>query len=240
MFYTVAMARSTPDPEPPRLAPRREPPRRRTSLSVAEIVSAAIEVMDEQGVAALSMRRVADRLGTGPASLYVYVRGKDELLELVYDELVGQVSLPAKPDPKRWRAQVHQLLGDLRAVLMSHRDAALASLGRLPTSPNVLAGAESLVAVLRAGGLSDRAIALGFDQLILYVSACAIEAGVYTSAGMTDDQVNAYFTAAHEYFAALPQARFPVLRSIAAEMFGHDADERFHFGLDVLLDGLAK
>ena len=67
---------------------------------------------------------------------------------------------------------------DLRDILAAHRDAALAGLGRVPTSPKTLAAAEVLVAVLRAGGLSDRVIALGLDQLVLYVSAFAFETGL--------------------------------------------------------------
>ena len=131
-------------------------------------MAAAIEVLDEAGVVGLSMRRVADRLGTGAASLYAHVTGKEELLELVFDELVGQVPLP-EPDPKIWREQVRQMLRDLRGVLISHRDAALAGLGRIPTTPKALVAAERLAATLRAGGLSDRVIALGLDQLTLYV-----------------------------------------------------------------------
>ena len=80
-------------------------------------MAAAIEVLDEAGVVGLSMRRVADQLGTGAASLYAHVSGKDELLELVFDELVGQVPLP-EPDPTIWREQVRQMLRDLRAVLI--------------------------------------------------------------------------------------------------------------------------
>jgi AcrR family transcriptional regulator len=210
---------------------------RRTALTVEAIVAAAIEVLDEAGVVGLSMRRVADRLGTGAASLYAHVTGKDELLELVFDELVGQVPLP-EPDPKIWREQVHQMLRDLRAVLISHRDAALAGLGRIPTTPKTLAAAETLVATLRAGGLSDRAIALGLDQLALYVSAEAFETGLMEHGGMTPEDAERYFEDVHAFYRRLPADRFPVLASIADEMTGPDGDERFEFGLDVLIAGL--
>ena len=92
-------------------------PTRRTALTVEAIVAAAIELLDEAGVAGLSMRRIADQLGTGAASLYAHVSGRDELLELVFDELVGQVPLP-EPDPKIWREQVRQMARDLRRVLI--------------------------------------------------------------------------------------------------------------------------
>jgi AcrR family transcriptional regulator len=188
-------------------------------------------------VAGLSMRRVAEHLGAGVASIYAHVSGKDELLELVFDALVGQVPLE-EPDPRRWREQVHRMLWDLRNILASHTDAALAGLGRLPTSPQTLAAAETLAATLRAGGLPDRVIALGIDQLMLYVSACAFEAGLFQRGGLSPEQLERYFADAHAFYAALPVDRFPVLTAVAPDMFGHEADERFEFGIRVLLAGL--
>ena len=94
---------------PRRLARHSERPGRRPTLSLDAIVAAAIAVLDEAGVTGLSMRRVAEHLGTGAASLYGYVSGREELFELVYDELVGQVPLPT-PDPEHWREQVFEML----------------------------------------------------------------------------------------------------------------------------------
>jgi AcrR family transcriptional regulator len=204
---------------------------------VDAIVAAAIEVLDETGVAGLTMRHVAERVGTAAGSLYVHVANKNELLELVYDALVGQVSLP-EPDGAIWREQVHQMLGDLYDVLASHRDAALAGLGRIPTSPQTLTAAEALVAVLRAGGLSEQATALGLDLLILYVSAHAFEAGLLEHSGMDPAEIGRYYADVHSFFEALPHERFPVLASIAPDMTGHDGPARFRFGLDVILSGL--
>jgi AcrR family transcriptional regulator len=204
---------------------------------VEAIVAAAVAVLDEAGVAGLSMRRVADQLGTGAASLYAHVSGKDELLELVFDELVGQVPLP-DPDPKIWREQVRQMARDLRTVLISHRDAALAGLGRIPTTPKSLVAAERLASVLRAGGLSDRVVALGLDQLTLYVAAEAFETGLMEHGGMTPEQVERYYEDVHAFYLRLPPDRFPVLASVVEDITGPDGDERFEFGIDLLIAGL--
>jgi AcrR family transcriptional regulator len=225
-------------PPPPRRVSRKpKATPRRTGLSVESIIAAAIAVLDEAGVAGLSMRRVADQLGTGAASLYAYVSGRDELLELVFDELIGRVPLP-EPDPERWREQVHESLGDLLEILTSHRDAALAGLGRIPTSPKALAGADRLAAVLKAGGLSDRTVALGLDQLLLYVCACAFERGLFEHSGMTQEEIDEYFAEIDRFYAALPAERFPALAAIGEEMAAYDGEARFSFGLDVLLAGL--
>ncbi len=204
-------------------------------LSVPVIVAAAIEVLDEAGFAGLTMRRVAERLGTGAASLYAHVSGREELLELVFDALVGQVKLE-EPDPARWREQVHRLMRDFRDILASHTDAALAGLGRVPTAPQTLAAAEVLTGVLRAGELTDRVIALGFDQLVLYASASAYEAGLYRKADPAE--LEQYFAGVHAFYASLPRDRYPVLTSLAPDMTGVDADDRFEFGLSVLIAGL--
>jgi AcrR family transcriptional regulator len=234
----AAGARGGALPAPPRRVSRRpKPSPRRTGLSVESIVGAAISVLDEAGVAGLSMRRVADRLGTGAASLYAYVSGRDELLELVFDELLGRVELP-EPDPETWREQIHQMADELLETLTAHRDAALAGLGRIPTSPKALAGADALAGVLRAGGLSDRTVALGLDQLLLYVCACAFERGLLEHSGMTQEEIDQYFAEIDGFYAALPAERFPVLASIGEEMAAYDGEARFRFGLDVLIAGL--
>jgi len=200
-------------------------------------VAAAIEVLDDAGVAGLTMRRVAERLGTGAGSLYAHVSGREELLELVFDELVGLVPLP-EPDPERWREQVTQLCTDLRDVLTAHRDAALAGLGTIPTSPRALAASEALGAVLRAGGISDTGVVLGFDLLMLYVAAFSFEAGLRQNLGVDDAEIERYFAEAHAFYAALPAERFPVLASLGPLMTGHDGDDRFAFGINVLIAGL--
>ncbi len=227
----------SPLPEPPRLPRRPAVKPRRSGLSREAIIAAAIAELDESGAAGLSMRRIAERLGTGAASLYAYVSGKDELLELVFDELIGQVAVPV-PDPTRWREQLITTLTDVHAVLASHRDAALAGLGRVPTTPLALRGAEALVAVMRSGGLSDEVAALGLDQLTLFVTASAFEQSLYDHGGMTEAEVSDYFADVHAFYRALPADRFPVLSSIADELTRHDGDARLRFGLDVLIAGL--
>jgi AcrR family transcriptional regulator len=204
---------------------------------VEQVVAAAIAVLDEAGVAGLSMRRVAERLGTGAATLYAYVSGRDELLELVFDELVGSVPLPSASDPERWREQVMTAMRNLHAVLVSHRDAALAGLGRIPTTPNTMAASEAMGTVMRAGGLSDRAIALGLDAMMLYVCASAFEDSMFDRT-MSPGELRAYHESVHEFFAALPPDRFPVLTSLIGPLTGPDGEERFDFGLDVILAGL--
>ena len=102
------------------------------------------------------MRRIAAELDTGAASLYVYVKNRDELLWAMFDRAAGDALPLAAPDPERWREQVHDLLGNFLKALESYPGLA----GALPVGPpatdNALAGAENLLGVLLAGGITPR------------------------------------------------------------------------------------
>ena len=224
-------------PPPPRLPRRQQPPARRTALSVEAIVGAAIDVLDEAGVAGLSMRKVAQRLNTGAASLYAVRVGQGRAARA----RVRRARRPggaSRARPRRWREQLIELLRDFHDVLVSHRDAALAGLGRIPTTPRALVAAEAVVGLMRAGGLSDRVIALGVDQLILYVAASAFEQSLYEHGEMSSEEVERYFEDVHAFFSSLPPASFPVLASIADDIVGFDGEYRLQFGLEALVAGL--
>ena len=160
--------------DPPQDAQRRSP------LSREAIVAAALKILRAESIDAVSMRRVAAELGTGAASLYAHVANKDELLELVFDEVVGEVPLP-EPDPARWQEQLRTVWTDSHAALARNGDIARVALGRVPMGPNALRIAEATMAILRAGGVPDRAVAWAVDVVGLYVAANAVEGAVHTA-----------------------------------------------------------
>src|SRR5579875_291805 len=161
--------------------------RRRRALSQEVIVDAALEIVDREGLDALTMRTVAHALGTGPASLYAYVGSKEELVELVVERVIGEVRIGGEPDPARWSDQLKETAREMRRVFASHGDLARASFGRIPVGENALRGGEWMMAVMRAGGLSDRVTALSVDLLSLYVMGVAYEDGL--SRGTEPEQV---------------------------------------------------
>src|SRR5262245_38091757 len=97
---------------------RAEPPGRET-LSREQIVRAAVDLLDEEGVAGLSMRKLAARLDAGATSLYWHVQTKDDLLDLVIDEAYGEVDVP-DAELAGWRAGVTLFAHSLRATLLRH------------------------------------------------------------------------------------------------------------------------
>jgi AcrR family transcriptional regulator len=224
-------------PEPPWSSRRAKPPAR-PPLSRETIVDAAMRILGSHGIDGLSMRRVADALGTGPASLYAHVSGKEELLELMLDRLAGGIAVP-DPDPDRWREQVKECVRAIYREFVAHPGLAAANLGKIPTGPGTMATMDRFLGLLRAGGLPDRVVAYAADILPLYATAYAFEQGIYAER-MTAEEGARYLDEIAAYFAALPAERFPNITALREDLFaGGEGDERFEFGLEMLVAGLA-
>jgi AcrR family transcriptional regulator len=226
-------------PAPPWRSPRKTATPARQPLSQDLIVDTALGILRADGLDGLSMRRVAQELGTGPASLYAHVSNKDELLELMLDRIAGEIAVP-EPDPARWQEQIKEVARDSRRVWISYRDISRVSLANIPTGPNQLAIAEAQLALMRAGGVPDQVAAWFVDRLALYIDADAFEGSIYAARlrdGWDPDQ---YFSRIHGYFAGLPAERFPHLVAMADTLVAGDDDERFEFGLDLIVRGLAS
>jgi AcrR family transcriptional regulator len=215
-------------PDPPWWRRREEQPRDRKPLTRDAIVDAGLKLLERDGLQALSMRRLAQELGTGAASLYWHVGDKEELLALLLDRIVGRQETP-EPDPERWQEAVKELGRSARRLMNAHRDSAQLSMGRVPAGPNSLPVLERSLAVFAASGLPPRVIAFAADLFALYVGAFAFEESVQAPGNV--DELG-------EYFRALPPDRFPTLTRLADDLIAGDTDERFEFGLELFVRGL--
>ena len=223
-------------PQAPWLKPARAP-RTRVQLSREVIVDAALRLLDRDG-AGFSMRRLADELGVGAGAVYWHVANKEQLLQLVFDRVMGELPMP-EPDPSRWREQVKQGARDERDMMTRHPGIAQLSFGRIPVGPNAVRYMEWHLSLLRAGGLSDRVAALAGDMIYLYIGAFSFEECLGLAVPNPEDaSPRDFIRQLREYFASLPADRFPNLSELAGELTSGGPDERFEFGLDVLLDGL--
>lgn len=227
-------------PEPPWSPPRRRRPAK-APLTREAIVDAAMRVVDREGAAALSMRRVAEELGTGPASLYWHVANKDALINLIIDRVAGEIHLP-EPDPDRWQEQLRDWLLEVRKAFDRHPGVAALTLGRVPVGPNLVRFTEWTLSLLRGAGIPDRIAAFSGDLLALYLGATAYEATLAPTTSPTGEPLSTEETVAmvRGYFASLPADQFPNVLATLDELFSGDADERFELGLDVILRGLAS
>jgi AcrR family transcriptional regulator len=180
----------------------------RETLTRDQVVTAAIAIVDSEGFDALSMRRLAQRLGTAAPTLYWHVHSRDELLDLLVDEVTGEV-LVAMGSPVGWRASMACLAVALREVLARH-PGVVPILGlRPPAGANAGAALDRLLGALRDDGFSGTDAALAAVTLTEWATAFAVFEAQGRAAGGS--------AAA----AGLPSA-----------------DERFTFGLEVLLDGI--
>jgi AcrR family transcriptional regulator len=230
-------------PPPWQRLPDRPARRRREPISRGAIVEAALRLLDRDGLDALSMRRVADELGTGAASLYWHVGSKDGLLDLVFDRVIGEQQIP-DPDPKRWQEQLKEVARAQRDASLRHPYIVRISIGRIPMGPNALRYSERVLAILRAGGAPPRLAVQGLLLLISAVNGFTLdETGVgEPGCGPAPDQADQADPAGliRDYLASLPAARFPNLVELADEYAVPDAGERFELLLDIFVDGLAR
>lgn len=229
-------------PPVPRLPSRSAGPRRaprERALSRETIAAAALAVVDAEGLDAMTMRRVAEELGTGAASLYAHVSGKEELVELVIDRVLGEVELPPAEAGTGWQEQAKRGVRAIRAAFGRHRDLARASFARIPLGENALRASEWILSTLRAGGLPDPVAGLAVDVLALYATAHAYEDSLYAGEPVSEEELGRFVSEMRRYFASLPADRFPNVVALAGPLTAGDGDERFEFGLEVLVRGLA-
>jgi AcrR family transcriptional regulator len=203
----------------------------KTPLSQEAIVDAALAILTAEGLDAVSMRRVATALDTGPGSLYVYVDGRDGLLTAMFDRIVATVDLET-PDPSRWRAQLHELLERMRGALVAHPGMAAATMVDPPRTEVSLRVLENLLGILLAGGLDAQDAAWAADILAAQVTYSAIEAQLRR----TDPSALVAEITAN--FARLPAADFPLITAHAAQLVAGSVDERFRFAIDAVIDGV--
>lgn len=207
---------------------------RRRTLSQDLIVDTALDLLGKGSLESVSMRRVAMELNTGAASLYAHVGNKEELHELMLDRLLGTVEVP-EPDPKRWQRQLKDVASAQFAVLTSYPGIARVGMETtVPTGPNALLLAEGSLAILRAGGLSDRDAALGFDMLALQVAALAVEASADAGAEVAERSAEI-----GQYMAARA-AEFPNLLAVGRFLGESTVEERLDFAVESLLAGLRR
>jgi AcrR family transcriptional regulator len=239
LLWRTPGARTGPGPKP--------------GLSVDAIVAAAIAVADADGLAGLSMRAVAERLGVTAMALYTYVPGKDELVDLMYDG--AHAELPVRDDlGEGWRTAVTSWATDLVRCYLRHPWALQVSFARPVLGPNEQAVVEALARILRQAGL-PAAVARRVVSLLFYVvrgtaQAVAESRLAAAAGGASEQEWWSGRVAALRQVAPDVAQRFPASAWLAGAGAAHrrgdattpylerEAMEAFTVGLTVLLDGI--
>ncbi|GLY95293.1 TetR/AcrR family transcriptional regulator [Actinoplanes sp. NBRC 103695] len=235
MARTPQRRRDARHQQPPAQAPavRRGPSGgTKKPITVDAIVDAAFRLIAEEGYDALTMRRLATELETGPASLYAHVVNKDDLGELLIGRLCARIDLP-EPDPRTWRQQITGICAQLRDEYLRYPGISRAALAIVPSNLETLRVAEGMLATLLAGGVAPQTAAWTADALGLYVNAYCLEHSLRTrdDPGLMDrDELLGRF-------AALPDT-FPQTRRYATELTAGDGHDRFDFTVALMIGGL--
>jgi AcrR family transcriptional regulator len=225
----------------------RERPSRRapTDLSVDRIVRAAIDLADTEGLAALSMRRVAQTLGVGTMSLYTHVPGKGELLDLMLDTVHGELTHPERPDHD-WRTRLTHLAHARWQLYLRHPWLLQVATTRPALGPNVIATYDHELRAVDGIGLTDLEMDAVLTLVTGYVHGAvrpAVEAAQATGrTGLTEQQ---WWQAHAPYLEkALDPRRYPLAARVGTAAGQHhqaatDPTSAFTFGLARILDGIA-
>jgi AcrR family transcriptional regulator len=179
------------------------------------------------------MRRLAAALDTGAGSLYVYFRNAEHLYAALLDELLSEVDLSPAGLEGAWQDRLASVLGSYTKVLFEYPSVARLSVFTRPSGPNSLRLLETLLALLDEGGVDAAAAAWGSDLLVQYATATAAEHGTRDEQpGTADDSDMAHA------LAEVSADVHPRLHELREALVAGEGQERFRWGIDVLLAGL--
>jgi AcrR family transcriptional regulator len=208
--------------------------RTREALSRERIMRAAVGIMDQEGVDAVTMRRLGRELGVEAMSLYNHVRDKEEVLTGIIESVMMEFGLPASEGD--WLRRIRSMAVEFRRVLLAHPHVIqlIAEHHGPPASPDGFLPVEVALSTLRAGGLSPQDTIHAYRALVGYVMGyVTLETGGLWSEDPEDDpwpQQEAFFRAFAE--------RLPTTLEMLPYLQECDSDAEFRFGLDILLEGL--
>ena len=197
-------------------------------LHRADVLSAALDLLDAEGLDGLSMRRLATRLDVQVSALYWHYRDKQALLDAMAEQLMEGV---ADIDPVRpGLAQLAELGRRPRSALLARRDGARVVSGTYVRRPNTLRFGDTAVRAALAAGIPAEEAGLAFFTLQDYVLGHTIE----------EQSRNELLSSRAEPPDQAPEVaeQYPAIRVAIEHWAATDADVRFHYGLDVLIDGL--
>ncbi|WP_084103277.1 TetR/AcrR family transcriptional regulator [Demequina sp. NBRC 110056] len=205
-------------------------------LSPARIVDAALGLADRDGIGALTIRALAEELGTKPMSIYHHVAGKDQLLGLMVESVFDEMGLP--DERLDWKDAVRDRCLSARAVLVRHPWAVpLLESGTTP-GPVSLRHHEAVLATLARGGLPLPLMAHAYAVLDSFIYGFAIqESNLPVQGGEGSDELAA------EISQAFDPEQYPMLVRLTVEHVmqpGYSFGSSFEYGLDLLLDGLER
>lgn len=196
------------------------------SLTTADLATAALAVLDREGLPALTMRAVAKELGMATMALYRYVRDRDELEVLVADQVFAAIDT-SLPEGSDWRERMTLLMANIRDGFSAHPAAVPIVLRRRQSSVESLRVMEAMLAVLTEGGFTGRARVVAQRTLVAFLIGYLQNKHYAPLRGQGTIVL-----------ADLPAERYPHLAQTAGQAKDMSADDEFRGGVEIVLRGL--
>lgn len=211
-------------------------PAPRGQLNAERILEAAMDLADRVGLDGVTIRRLAEDLGTKPMTIYYYLPSKDAIVDGMVEEVFAQITLP--PEDLPWTDALRVRCRSAREVLHRHPWAAPLMESRTPPGPNSLRHHDAVLACLRRGGLSWAMTAHAYAILDSFIFGFAFEEAILPATSG-----DAMTELAAEVTAGFDAADYPTMAAFTMEHVlqpGYSFGVSFDFGLDLIIDGLAR
>lgn len=209
---------------------------RRQTLTRERVVQGAVELADEIGIEALTIRKLAEALGTKPMTIYHHVPSKDEIVDGMVEIVFSEIATP--PEDEDWKPAMRIRCVSAREVINRHRWAAPLMESRTSPGPENLGHHEAVLACLRRGGLSWQMTAHAYAVLDAFVYGFAFQ-----EATLPSQMDGEFVEVARDIAAAFDPESFPHLVGFTVNHVfqpGYEFGDSFAFGLDLILDGLER
>jgi AcrR family transcriptional regulator len=208
-------------------------------LSRERIISAAVELIEREGVDALSMRRIAAQLGSGVMSLYNHIPGKEALLDGVAEQVMSGIDFSTDPDAS-WEDQVRSQARAFRQMARTYPRCTMVVVSRPATSATELRPIEHALATLRGAGFGSEDAIKVVRTFVAYVAGSllrevGVAPGLVPQRPLSQDQA----VLQADRPIGLDPADFPQVTSMSEELLHRDHDADFEFGLDLLVRSVA-
>jgi len=218
---------------------RSSKPGPRRTLTESAIMDAALDLLDEGGVSAASVRGIAARVGVAPNAVYTYFPDKAAVVKAIVEHLLGQVDLAVFSDRNvPWRQRIESLALELRERLTAHPGAVNLMIGGPMDGPRALALNEHLMETLRDSGLDAGEAARASYLLIVYVFGSIALETAELGGGPGGRSEGERIASRLEGFSAIPAGSYPLSAGAASVMAGYISTEQYTWGLHKMLDGI--
>jgi AcrR family transcriptional regulator len=215
--------------------------RRRSGLSRVEMLTAALALIDADGVEALSMRRLGKALGRDPMRLYRHAASKDALLDGVVDLVLSELPVPAVPDGGDWEEALRRTAHAFRALAIAHPHVVPLLVTRPLSTPlamrplGTLRPLEALLDLLAGAGFDGRGALHAYRLYFGFLYGHVLNE---LQERVQDPEESDDLLRLGLY--RLPLREFPRLRALAGELAGYDGEQELDEGLDIILAGLRQ